>query len=206
VIMDVKKLENRLAESHFSEDPGHLLDGFCIEAHAVLMVSDDDALRDLSSRLENASNAWLARAQANREASGAVWWAWCAGQLRAISSIFQAALLQKTPASVTAALRREHAGDILQGLSTGDMSVTRLAATIEVDTSQTLKMVEVLEKVGLVRSSKEGRERIVSLSPLGYSSIPGRGPGLLHLESEQQRGRSMSTPHAPENPAWQMTA
>lgn len=49
--------------------------------------------------------------------------------------------------------------------SSGPLSVTRLSATFEVSRQAITKHLEVLAEAGLVRSSRQGRERIWSFEP-----------------------------------------
>ena len=68
---------------------------------------------------------------------------------------------------------------VLQQLSTGDKSVSELAAAYSMALPSFTQHMQVLEKSGLVRSSKHGRTRI-------YSMVPDRF-GLAEDWLEQQR-------------------
>ena len=60
---------------------------------------------------------------------------------------------------------------IVEKLSEGPISVSRLAAPLEITVTAVGQHLQVLEESGLVRTEKNGRVRTCSLNPLGFSIL-----------------------------------
>jgi DNA-binding transcriptional ArsR family regulator len=78
-------------------------------------------------------------------------------------------LLDDTFQALADATRRE----ILRLLSQGDKRVTELAANFEISLNSVSKHIRLLERAGLIKRRKAGREHIISLhtQPMDHAAI-----------------------------------
>src|ERR1700733_8006888 len=59
---------------------------------------------------------------------------------------------------------------IVEGLSVGAMSASRLAIPLDMTVAAVVQHLQILEKSGLVRTTKVGRVRTCRIEPAGFSA------------------------------------